>query len=88
MSHLSNCSCDGDNLIRKQREEIILLTNQLKEQEEQICLFQQSNSKLKINLKLMDKKVLDYESKVKNLNQEIQSLKSKHFNFRKKIFNS
>jgi hypothetical protein len=69
-------------LIRKQREEIILLTNELKTQEEQICRFQENNLKLKNSIKLIEKQNCDYKKQINLLNNKNESLTSKlFFNF-------
>ena len=66
-------------LIRKQREEIILLTNELKSQEIQLNAFNQENSKLKSSIKIYEKKLHEADCHMKVYENQIKELKSKLF---------
>jgi hypothetical protein len=65
-------------LIRKQREEIILLTNELKNQEIQLNIFNQENSKLKSSIKIYDKKLQECDVHMKIYENQIKEFKSTH----------
>ena len=71
------CNCQYNDMIRKQREEIILLTNDLKIQEDQINKLFKENKTLKSTLKSCENKQLETEKVIIGLNKEISSLKSK-----------
>lgn len=62
-------------LIRKQREEIILLTNELQNQETQLNSLNESNKKLKMNLKSNEEKFKAYEISLINFEKQIKDLK-------------
>jgi chromosome segregation ATPase len=70
------CDCQDTSLIRKQREEILLLIKELNEQQEQFNHVEKCNLKLKQNLKQNENERLEYEAKAKSLNSEIQLLKN------------
>ena len=70
---------DESILIRKQREEIILLTNELKNQEIQLNVFNQENSKLKGTIKIYEKKLQDADSHMKHYENNIKELKCRYF---------
>ena len=79
---MSDCDCcQNFNLIRKQREEIILLTNELKRQEEQINSLHSSNLKFKDSTKLKEKKEHELEKAIKSLDLEIRNL-NEHLKFK------
>jgi hypothetical protein len=62
-------------LIRKQREEIILLTNELKNQEIHLNSFNDDNSKLKCTIKIYEKKLDEADSHLKVYENQIKDLK-------------
>ena len=68
--------CDNAELLRKQREEIVLMTNELKEQEKQLSEFHQAAIKQKEVKKTMEKKQLELDKIIKALNSDIIQLKS------------
>lgn len=70
------CYCQSDELIRKQREELILLTNQLKLQDEKLQKIYEENVILKTKLKQKAKCQLEADKTIKSLNKEINALKS------------
>jgi hypothetical protein len=67
-------SFEENVLIRKQREEIVLLTNELKQQEIQLNSLFNENLKIKSSLKTSRKKSDEYEIKIKHLEAEISRL--------------
>jgi hypothetical protein len=71
----SNCYCKDNELIRKQREEIVLLTKELQSQDEQLNLIQNLNLKLKAASNLHEIEKTNFESSIKALNNEIKKLK-------------
>lgn len=71
----SNCYCKDSELIRKQREEIVLLTKELQNQDEQLNIMQTCNLKLKATSKLYEKEKESFENAIKLLNSEIRKLK-------------
>ena len=71
----SNCYCKDNELIRKQREEIVLLTKELQSQDEQLNLIQNLNLKLKAASNLHEIEKTNFESSIKTLNNEIKKLK-------------
>jgi len=72
---MTDCnSCQNGALIRKQREELILLTNELQNQEHQINTLHASNLKLKETIKLKEKRETELEKKNRTLNAELTSL--------------
>lgn len=73
----SMCTCPDSGLIVKQRQEIILLTNELKNQEDQINILLKANSNLKNKLKINEKEKTDFENVKRTLNKEISILKGK-----------
>lgn len=70
------CYCQSDELIRKQREELILLTNQLKLQDEKLEKIYAENVGLKTKLKQKAKCQIESEKTMKSLNKEINALKN------------
>ena len=75
-------------LIRKQREEIILLTNELKNQEIQLNIFNQENSKLKSSIKTYDKKLQESDVHMKVYENQIKELKSTSLSLTPPLFSS
>lgn len=73
----SSCLCEDSEMLRKQREEIILLTKELKNQEDQIKVFQANNKKLKETIKLIRDEKNRLEIDIQKNNCEIVSVKSK-----------
>lgn len=69
---------EENTLIRKQREELVLLTNELKTQEVQISVFNEENLKLKNAIKVYEKKFDDYDQRFKYYDNQIRELKSKN----------
>jgi len=78
---------EEDDLIRKQREEIILLTKELRSYDELIVKHESETNKLKNSLKRVEKEKQEFSSKISSLNIEINQLKSelKKSNDEKKI---
>ncbi len=75
---MTDCdSCENLALVRKQREEIILLTQELQRQEEQINKLHSSNIKFKESIKNKEKKEADLEKKIRSLNLEIANINGK-----------
>ena len=70
-------SCENAILVRKQREEIILLTQELQRQEEQINKLHSNNIRFKEVVKTKEKKELDLEKRIKSLNLDISNLNGK-----------
>jgi uncharacterized coiled-coil protein SlyX len=68
---------DESSTIRKQREEIILLTNELKSQEVQLNAYDEANIKLKNSLKIFEEKYRNQEITIKDLEKKVAELKSK-----------
>ena len=75
LQSLNSCYCKDDELVRKQREEIILLTKELQNQDEQLNLIQNFNLKLKLASKAHEKEKKEFESALKKLNNEIKQLR-------------
>ena len=72
---MTDCDfCQNSGLIRKQREELILLTDELKQQEDQINTLHSSNIKLKEEIKLKEKKEIDLEKRTRILNSELKAI--------------
>lgn len=71
----SICNCPDSGLIVKQRQEIILLTDDLNNQENEIKQLLISNAKLKTKIKLIEKDKLDLENANKSLKKEIFTFK-------------
>jgi len=72
---MTDCDlCQNFTIIRKQREELVLLTNELNHQEEQINTLHSDNIKLKEIINKKEKKETDSEKKIKSLNLEISNL--------------
>jgi len=67
---------DETALIRKQREEIILLTNELQRQETELNALNDNNLKLKQTIKSHDEKFRQSEHQIKLYEREIKELKS------------
>ena len=76
---LSSQLFDESILIRKQREEIILLTNKLKSQEIQLNAFNQENSNVKSSINVYEKKHHEADCHMKVYENQIKELKSKSF---------
>ena len=72
---LTDSFSQENDLIRKQREEIILLTKELETQEEQINMFQTNILKLRNKLKQYEKQKEDLESSIKVLNKDTNKIK-------------
>ena len=72
------CYCQDSELVRKQREEIILLTRELENQEEHLNIIQNNNDKLKSTVKAFGKEKTIFDNDVKRLNSEIKKLKGSH----------
>ena len=72
---LTDSFSQENDLIRKQREEIILLTKELETQEEQINMFQTNILKLRNKLKQYEKQKEDLESTIKLLNKDTNKIK-------------
>ena len=72
-----NCYCQDRELVRKQREEIILLTKELQNQEEHLNIIQNNNLKIKLTVKSLEKEKNNFENSIKLLNSEIKRLKGK-----------
>lgn len=68
---------DESSTIRKQREEIILMTNELKNQEIQLNAYDEANIKLKNSLKSYEEKFKNQEKIMKELEKKVSDLKSK-----------
>lgn len=73
----NNCYCKDSELIRKQREEIVLLTKELQNQDDQLNVMQSCNLRLKAASKLHEKEKENFENAIKLLNNEIKKLKCK-----------
>ena len=72
------CNCRfNDDMIRKQREELVLLTRDLKSQEEQISKLFGENNSLIASLKAHETKQLEAGKTILGLNKEISHLKGK-----------
>lgn len=70
-----NICCDNSQLVKKQRDEIVLMTNQLQDQEEQLNNFHAASLKQKEDKKGLETKLTGLE-KVINLQKiEISKLK-------------
>lgn len=67
--------CDNAELLRRQREEIVLMTNELKEQEKQLNDFHQAAIKQNEIKKSMEIKQNELNTSTKALNSEITQLK-------------
>jgi chromosome segregation ATPase len=67
---------DEDDLIRKQREEIILLTKELRNHDELIEKYESTTNKLKQSLKKMEKEKQEFSCKVVSLNAELNQTKN------------
>jgi len=79
---MTDCDlCQNFTIIRKQREELVLLTNELNCQEEQIKDLHSENIDLKELIKKKEKKETELEKKIKSLNSEISNLNGKFNNF-------
>ncbi|RNA31354.1 hypothetical protein BpHYR1_017725 [Brachionus plicatilis] len=78
-----SCLCEDAEMLRKQREEIILLTKELKNQEDQIGVFQANNKKLKDTIKMLKEDKNKIEIEIQNKNSEITSLKDCMENLKK-----
>lgn len=72
---MTDCdSCQNSGLIRKQRKELILLTNELKIQEDQINTLHSTNIKLKEEIKQREKKEFELEKKNRVLSTELKAI--------------
>lgn len=72
-----SCMCEDAEMLRKQREEIILLTKELKNQEDQIVVFQTNNKKLKDTIKTIREEKNKLELDIQQKISDIASLKGK-----------
>ncbi len=79
---MTDCdSCQNSGLIRKQRKELILLTNELKIQEDQINTLHSTNIKLKEEIKQREKKEFELEKKNRVLSTELKAINGNWFRF-------
>lgn len=71
---MSYC-CDNAQLARKQREEIILMTNELRNQEENLNQMHSAGLKQKEKFKNLENQLTNYQKTIKSLNTDISNLK-------------
>ena len=69
--------CENADLIRNQREEIILLTGEIKNQEDQLNKLNTANLSLKESVKNLELNKISLEKQVQSLNKEIIVIKGK-----------
>lgn len=71
----SICNCPDSGMISKQRQEIVLLTNELANQSNEIDRLIARNAKLRSKIKADEKEKIDLENRIKSLLREVSSLK-------------
>lgn len=76
---MPNFCCDNAEIVRKQREELILLTKDLKEQEIQLNSLHGNNLKQREKCKSLEKQKSDLEKVIKSKSSDIENLSSKKF---------
>lgn len=69
------CTCPDSGMLAKQRQEIVLLTNELTNQSGQIDLLIGRNTKLKNRIKANEKEKHDLEHRIKELVKEVSCFK-------------